>query len=127
MAVIGLFLLTVVADGHLPGPRCRRRPTIIPTAFLVVWLLLGRAVRPRLVAVSGAVTLAALALFAAIDLSRPESDRRILGRWSARWRSGGGRWLGTVLAGRSTRTSPSSPTRSGPSRSRSPLRSWWSR
>ncbi|MBX3285137.1 MAG: hypothetical protein KF703_07315 [Actinobacteria bacterium] len=99
VAVIGLFLLTVVMDGHPGlGSDVGGVLSIIPTAFLVVWLLLGRAVRPRLVAVSGAVTLAALALFAAIDLSRPESEQTHLGRLVRSVAgSEGGAGLGTVL------------------------------
>lgn len=97
-AVIGLFLLSVVLDGHPAlGSDVGGVLSIIPTGFLVVWLLLGRRVRARLVLVSGAVTLGALALFAAIDLSRPEAEQTHLGRLvrSVFGSSGGG--LGTVL------------------------------
>jgi hypothetical protein len=97
--VVGLFLLTVVMDGHPAlGSDVGGVLSIIPTGFLVVWLLLGRRVRPRLVAVSAAVTLGALALFSAVDLSRPESKQTHLGRLVRSVFDGdGGGGLGTVL------------------------------
>lgn len=97
--VVGLFLLTVVLDGHPElGSDVGGVLSIIPTAFLVVWLLLGRRVRARLVVVSATVTLGALALFSAIDLSRPESQQTHLGRLVRSVFGGdGGGGLGTVL------------------------------
>lgn len=97
--VIGLFALTVVMDGHPAfGSDVGGVLSIIPTGFLVVWLLLGRQVRARLVVVSGAVTLGALAVFSAIDLSRPESKQTHLGRLVRSVFGGeGGGGLGTVL------------------------------
>lgn len=97
--VIGLFLLTVVLDGHPAfGSDVGGVLSIIPTGFLVVWLLLGREVRARLVVLSAAVTVGALAVFSAIDLSRPESKQTHLGRLVRSVFGGeGGGGLGTVL------------------------------
>lgn len=80
-AIIGLFAVTVVVDGHPAlGSDVGGILSIIPAAFIVVWLLLGRRLRLRVVLVSGAVTLATVAVFAALDLGRPASEQTHLAR-----------------------------------------------
>ena len=53
---------------------------MVPAYAVTATLLLGRRFRLRLVVVYGAATLVVLALFAAIDLSRPVDKRTHLGR-----------------------------------------------
>ncbi|HXH58973.1 MAG TPA: hypothetical protein VNL12_16915, partial [Iamia sp.] len=80
-AIIGLFAVTVVVDGHPAlGSDVGGILSIIPAAFIVVWLLLGRRLRLRVVLASGLVTVATVAVFAAIDLGRPASEQTHLGR-----------------------------------------------
>jgi len=98
-AVIALFTLTIVLDGHPSfGSDVGGVLSIIPTAFVVLWLLLGRRIRVRLVLIAGAVTLAVIAGFAAIDLARPEDKQTHLGRLvRTTFGHDGGGGLSTVL------------------------------
>lgn len=90
-ALIALFTVTVVVDGHPAlGSDVGGVLSIIPTAFLVVWLLLDRRVRPRVVVGAVVATVAAVAVFAAVDLQRPESERTHLGRLVEGGQSGDG-------------------------------------
>ena len=95
--IVALFAVTVVVDGHPAlGSDVGGVLSIIPTAFLVVWLLLGRRLRPRVVVGAVVATVAAVAVFAAVDLARPESERSHLGRLVEGSGDGGSGLLTTV-------------------------------
>lgn len=99
LAVVGLFGLTVLLDGHPAfGSDVGGVLSIVPTAFVVVWLLLGRRLRPVVVAVAAGATLLVLGGFAAIDLARPEAQQTHLGRLiRSTFAADGGGNLATVL------------------------------
>lgn len=79
--VVGLFLVTVAVDGHPRlGADVGGVLSIVPIAFVVVWLLLGRPIRIRTAALGLGATAVTLAVFTAIDLARPESEQTHLGR-----------------------------------------------
>lgn len=95
LATVALFLVVLVVDG-LPnlGSDVGGVLATLP-AFAVTVLLLAR-VRiswPRVVAI-GVASLAAVAGFAAVDLSRPEEQRTHLGRFARRLLDGD---IGTTL------------------------------
>lgn len=79
--IVALWALTIVLDGHPSlGSDVGGILSIIPTGFVVVWLLLGRRIRIRTLLVAAGATLVGIALFAALDLSRPETEQTHLGR-----------------------------------------------
>lgn len=81
VGISALFLVTVVVDGHPAlGSDVGGVLSIIPTAFLVVWLLLGRKVQLRAVLLALGATAVALAGFGLLDLRRPADQRTHLGR-----------------------------------------------
>lgn len=80
-AIVALFTVTVVLDGHPAlGSDVGGVLSIIPAAFVVVWLLLGRRLRAGAVLGGLAITGAAVAAFAALDLARPVSEQTHLAR-----------------------------------------------
>lgn len=97
--ILAMFLLTIVVDGHPSlGSDVGGVLSIIPTAFVVVWLLLGRRIRARVVLLAGLVSVAVLAAFAALDLQRPASEQTHLGRLvRSTFGDGGGDGLTTVI------------------------------
>lgn len=99
VGIVVLFGVTVIADGHPSlGSDVGGVLSIIPTAFLVVWLLLGRRIRLRVVALAGVATLFAVGVFAAIDLQRPAAEQTHLGRLvHSTFGSGGGVSLLTTI------------------------------
>ena len=94
-----LFLVTLVLDGHPSfGSDVGGVLSIIPTAVVVLWLLLGRRFNLRVVAVAALLTVLAVAAFAAIDLARPVSEQTHLARLvSGLFGSDDGGGLFTVL------------------------------
>jgi hypothetical protein len=52
----------------------------VPTFLLFVYLIRRGKIRARTIVVAGVITLAAIGLFAGIDLARPEDERAHLGR-----------------------------------------------
>ncbi len=95
--IVALFTVTVVVDGHPAlGSDVGGVLSIIPTAFLVVWLLLDRRLRPRVVLGAAVATVVAVAVFAAVDLQRPESERTHLGRLVEGSGDGGSGLLTTI-------------------------------
>ncbi len=79
--IVALFAVTVVLDGHPAfGSDVGGVLSIIPAAFVVVWLLLGRRLRIGAVLGGVAVTGAVVAAFAALDLARPVSEQTHLAR-----------------------------------------------
>ncbi|WP_426572905.1 hypothetical protein [Aquihabitans sp. McL0605] len=99
VGIIAMFCLTIVVDGHPSlGSDVGGVLSIIPTAFLVVWLLLGRRIRARVVLLAGAATLLVISLFAIIDLQRPETKQTHLGRLvRSTFGNGGGDGLTTTI------------------------------
>ncbi|HYI60273.1 MAG TPA: glycosyltransferase [Acidimicrobiales bacterium] len=57
--------------------------TLVPVFGLLLWVLAGRRLRVRTLAVVGAATLVALSLAAGVDLARPPASRTHLGRFTA--------------------------------------------
>lgn len=100
VGILALFLVTIVVDGHPAlGSDVGGVLSIIPTAFVVVWLLLGRRIRLRVVLLAGIASVAVLAAFAALDLQRPEAEQTHLGRLvRTTFGDGGGDGLLTVIA-----------------------------
>ncbi len=93
-----IFALTIVLDGHPSyGSDVGGTLSILPAAVLAVWLLLGRRVRPRVVVVAALGTAALLAVFAAIDLSRPVDAQTHLGRLIRQATGGNDGGLGLVI------------------------------
>jgi hypothetical protein len=79
--IVALFSVTVVLDGHPAlGSDVGGVLSIIPAAFVVVWLLLGRRLRAGAVLAGVAITGAVVAAFAALDLARPVSEQTHLAR-----------------------------------------------
>jgi len=90
VAVSAIFVVAVVLDGFPSfGSDVGGTLSIIPTGFQVIWLLLGRRVRWRMVLGAVLATVVMLSVFAAIDLQRPKDSQTHLGRL-ARQLSGGG-------------------------------------
>ena len=84
-AVVAWFLVTVVLDGHPSmGSDVGGVLAFVPAATIALFMFRGIKVRARLVAAIVAGTLAVLALFAGVDLSRPADDRTHLGRFVAK-------------------------------------------
>jgi hypothetical protein len=81
LAAIALLAVVLVVDG-LPawGADVGGVLSSVPAFGLIGFLLLGWKIRPRLVALGGAATAAAIGAFALFDLSRPSSERSHLGR-----------------------------------------------
>jgi hypothetical protein len=81
----GWFLVTVVLDGHPSfGADVGGVLAFVPAAMVSLLLFLGIKIRVRLMALIAAGTMGLLAVFAAIDVSRPEEDRTHLGRFVAK-------------------------------------------
>jgi hypothetical protein len=78
---IALMVMAIVIDGApFFGSDVGGVLSMVPAYAVTATLLLGWKIRWRLVALYGAATLVVLALFAAIDLSRPVDKRTHLGR-----------------------------------------------
>lgn len=81
--VVVFFLVTVVLDGHPSmGSDVGGVMAFVPAATVATLIFAGVKVRPRIIAAIVGGTLAILALFAGIDLSRPEDQRTHLGRFT---------------------------------------------
>ena len=92
-ALVGIALLCVaiIVDGApFFGSDVGGVLSMVPAYAVTASLLLGWRVRWKLVALYGAATLGVLALFAAIDLTRPVSKRTHLGRMIASGEGSGG-------------------------------------
>lgn len=98
-AIVALFLVTIVVDGHPAlGSDVGGVLSIVPTAFVVIWLLLGRRIHLRVVAIATIASVVVLGAFAALDLSRPVSQQTHLGRLvRSTFGDGGSAGLITVL------------------------------
>ncbi len=91
IAAVVVFLLVVVLDGSpLWGSDVGGVLASIPAFTVCILLLLGIRIRMRLVALIGACTVGALALFAALDLARPVDSRTHLGRFAQKLLDGDG-------------------------------------
>jgi hypothetical protein len=78
---IALMVIAIIVDGApFFGSDVGGVLSMVPAYAITATLLLGWKVRWKLVALYGAATLALVAIFAAIDLSRPASKRTHLGR-----------------------------------------------
>jgi hypothetical protein len=81
----GLCAVALVADGHPAlGSDVGGVLALVPAYAVVLLLLGGVRMRWRTVLIIGVVTLGALAVFAAVDLARPEESRTHLGRLVSR-------------------------------------------
>ena len=92
-ALVGIALLCVaiIVDGApFFGSDVGGVLSMVPAYAVTATLLLGWRVRWKLVALYGAATLGVVALFAAIDLTRPVSKRTHLGRLIASGEGSGG-------------------------------------
>jgi hypothetical protein len=77
--------VAMVADGHPAlGSDVGGVLALVPAYAVVLLLLAGVRIRLRTLLAIAVVTLAALAVFAAVDLARPEESRTHLGRLVAR-------------------------------------------
>jgi hypothetical protein len=95
---LGLLVLVVVVDG-LPslGSDVGGVLALVPATAVVALLLTDRRVgAARAAAIAGA-TVAVLALFALLDLARPEASRTHLGRLASRLVDDGAAGVGTVI------------------------------
>ena len=91
LVAIALLGAAIVIDGApFFGSDVGGVLSMVPAYAVTATLLLGWRLRLKLVAVYGAATLALLALFAAIDLSRPVDKRTHLGRLVASGEGQGG-------------------------------------
>ncbi|HTK16420.1 MAG TPA: hypothetical protein VL769_08515 [Acidimicrobiia bacterium] len=91
LVAIALLGAAIVVDGApFFGSDVGGVLSMVPAYALTATLLLGWRLRLRLVALYGAATLVLLALFAAIDLSRPVDKRTHLGRLVASGEGEGG-------------------------------------
>jgi hypothetical protein len=99
VVIIAMFCLTIVVDGHPSlGSDVGGVLSIVPSVFLVLWLLLGRRIRLRTVLLAAAATLTAIAVFAIIDLQRPVTQQTHLGRLvRSTFGDGGGDGLTTTI------------------------------
>jgi len=78
---IALMVIAIVVDGApFFGSDVGGVLSMVPAYAITATLLLGWKVRWKLIALYGAATLGLVAIFAAIDLSRPASKRTHLGR-----------------------------------------------
>ncbi len=81
LVAIGLLAAVIVVDGApMFGSDVGGVLSMVTAYAVTATLLLGWRLRWRLVAIYGLATVALLAIFAAIDLSRPESKQTHLGR-----------------------------------------------
>lgn len=96
---VGVLAITIVVDGHPAlGADVGGVLSLVPTAIVVGIGLSGRRPTWRLLAAIVPATLAALGVFAAIDLMRPAQSRTHLGRLvSSTYAQHGGGFL-TVLS-----------------------------
>jgi hypothetical protein len=84
-AAAAFFLVCIVLDGYPQfGSDVGGVLAIVPTAAVLLLSFRGRRIRARAAALIAAGTVAVLAAFAAVDLSRPPSERTHLGRFAAR-------------------------------------------
>jgi hypothetical protein len=84
-AVAGFFLLAIVLDGYPQfGSDVGGVLAIVPTAAVLLLSFRGRRIRARTAGLIAAGTVAVLSAFAAVDLSRPASQRTHLGRFAGR-------------------------------------------
>jgi len=91
IGAIVVFLTVVVLDGSPTwGSDVGGVLASIPAFTVCILVLLGIRIRFRLVALIGAATVGALALFAAFDMSRPVDSRTHLGRFAQKLLDGGG-------------------------------------
>lgn len=85
IGVVAWFLVTVVLDGHpAMGSDVGGVLAFVPAATVSLLMFRGTKVRLRLMALIAGGTVAILAAFAALDLSRPAADRTHLGRFVAK-------------------------------------------
>ena len=85
IGVVAWFLVTVVLDGHpAMGSDVGGVLAFVPAATVSLLMFRGTKVRVRLMALIAGGTVAILAAFAALDLSRPAADRTHLGRFVAK-------------------------------------------
>jgi hypothetical protein len=78
---IALMVIAIIVDGApFFGSDVGGVLSMVPAYAVTATLLLGWKVRWKLIALYGAATLALLAIFAAVDLSRPATKRTHLGR-----------------------------------------------
>ena len=99
LVAIGLLALAIVIDGApFFGSDVGGVLSMVPAYAVTATLLLGWRIRWKLIALYGAATVVLLALFAAVDLSRPASKRTHLGRLIASGEGEGGfHRISTVL------------------------------
>jgi len=99
IGIIAMFCLTIAVDGHPSlGSDVGGVLSIVPSVFLVLWLLLGRRIRIRTVLAAAAATLTAITVFALIDLQRPAAQQTHLGRLvHSTFGDGGGDGLTTTI------------------------------
>ena len=84
VAAGGLLALVVVADGHPAlGSDVGGVLALVPGAVVVVAMLAGWRITPRLVGGIAVATVAVLGAFVAVDLGRPAEARTHLGRTAA--------------------------------------------
>jgi hypothetical protein len=84
-AVVAFFVLSIVLDGYPAfGSDVGGVLAIVPTAAVLLLSFTGRRIRARTAVLIGLGTVAVLGAFAAIDLSRPASERTHLGRFAAK-------------------------------------------
>ncbi len=91
LIAIALLGVTIVVDGApFFGSDVGGVLSMVPAYAITATLLLGWRLRVKLIAIYGAATLAVVAVFAAIDMSRPASKRTHLGRLVASGEGSGG-------------------------------------
>lgn len=99
IGIVALFCLTIAVDGHPSlGSDVGGVLSIVPSVFLVLWLLLGRRIRIRTVLLAAVATLTVISVFAVIDLQRPAAEQTHLGRLvNSTFGDGGGDGLTTTI------------------------------
>jgi hypothetical protein len=91
LVAIALLVVAIVVDGApFFGSDVGGVLSMVPAYALTATLLLGWRVRWKLVVIYGAATVGLLAIFAVIDVSRPEAERTHLGRLIASGSGEGG-------------------------------------
>jgi hypothetical protein len=91
LAAAVFLLVSIVLDGFPGfGSDVGGVLALVPTSVVLLMTMAGKRVRVRTVGVIAAGTLAVLAAFAAIDLSRPAKERTHLGRFVAQLFNGDG-------------------------------------
>lgn len=91
LLVIGFLAVTVIIDGApMWGSDVGGVLATVPGFAVLVLVAMGVRVSVKRAVIIGAATLVALAVFASIDLARPEEDRTHLGRLVARVADDGG-------------------------------------